>query len=48
MKKRLLQPGAKTSDIIDQYIATIKSALIVDPTGAILQVVAEPIREYLR
>lgn len=48
MKRRLLQPAAKTTDIIDQYISTIKSLLLLDPTSVMLQVVTEPIREYLR
>ena len=48
INRRLLHPGAKTSDIIEQYIGTIKSLLVLDSTGTVLEVVAEPIREYLR
>lgn len=47
-KQRLLHPGAKTVDIVNQYIATVKSLLVVDPAGHILHIVSKPIRQYLR
>ncbi|KAF8322634.1 hypothetical protein DL93DRAFT_2223518 [Clavulina sp. PMI_390] len=46
--KRLLQPGAATSDILQQYVSTIKVLRYLDPPGVILYGVAEPIRRYLR
>eukprot|EP01135_Chromosphaera_perkinsii_P010821 Nk52_evm16s2241 gene=Nk52_evmTU16s2241 len=46
--KRLLHPGANTVDIITQYISAIKSLRIVDPEAIVLNVVCEPVREYLR
>ena len=46
--KRLLQPGAATSDILQQYVSTIKVLRYLDPPGVLLYGVAEPIRRYLR
>lgn len=46
--KRLNHPGANTSQIIDVYINTIKVFRIIDPSDRLLQVVAEPVRSYLR
>ena len=40
--------GAATSDIITQYVHTIKTLREVDPTGMLLEEVSDPIREYLR
>lgn len=31
---RLLQPGAATSDIIQQYVSTIRALQQIDPSGA--------------
>jgi len=45
---RLLHPGARTSDIIESYINTIKSLRILDPTGVALQKIGGIIRRYLR
>ncbi|TIB40487.1 hypothetical protein E3P86_00658 [Wallemia ichthyophaga] len=45
---RLLHAGASTNLILTQYISTIKSLLIIDPSGVLLSSVAEPIRKYLR
>eukprot|EP00026_Physarum_polycephalum_P002809 Phypoly_transcript_02817.p1 GENE.Phypoly_transcript_02817~~Phypoly_transcript_02817.p1 ORF type:complete len:818 (+),score=124.80 Phypoly_transcript_02817:172-2625(+) len=45
---RLLHPGANTSDIISQYISTIKAMKLIDPSGVILDEVGDPIRNYLR
>ena len=46
--KRLNHPGANTSQIIDVYINTIKVFRVIDPSDRLLQVVAEPVRSYLR
>jgi hypothetical protein len=44
LHKRLLQPGATTSDIVDQYILTIKALRYLDPSGVTLEAVGDPIR----
>lgn len=44
----MLHPGAITSDIITQYISTIKVLRIIDPSGVTLDKVSEPIQQYLR
>lgn len=44
----LLHLGSNTVKIIAEYISTIKSFLIVDPTGVLLDKVARPIRKYLK
>ncbi|PVF91727.1 hypothetical protein CPB86DRAFT_802615 [Serendipita vermifera] len=48
ISKRLLHPGADTSDIITFYISMIRCLRVVDPQGVILYRVADPIRSYLR
>ncbi|KAG0240529.1 Anaphase-promoting complex subunit 2 [Actinomortierella wolfii] len=48
MDKRLLHPGAETTDIIDFYIFTIKYLRIFDPSGAMLDRIARSINKYLR
>ena len=45
---RLLHPGAETSQIIDVYINTIKVLREMDPSGELLQVVTQPVRDYLK
>lgn len=45
---KLLHSGANTIDIILCYISTIKSFLIIDPKGVLLDKVVRPIRRYLR
>ncbi|KYQ90483.1 anaphase promoting complex subunit 2 [Tieghemostelium lacteum] len=45
--QRLLQPGAQTTDIISQYISTIQSLRIIDPSGSLIQTVGRPIKQYL-
>ncbi len=47
-QKRLLQPGANTSDIIAQYIALIRAVGVLDPTGVVLSEVSQSTRAYLR
>lgn len=48
MEKRLIHPGAQTSQIIDVYISTIKVLRTMDSSGELLTVVTKPVREYLR
>lgn len=47
-KKRLQHPGANTSDILTQYVLSIKALRALDPSGVILDIVCGPLREYLR
>ncbi|CAG8484281.1 10891_t:CDS:10 [Ambispora leptoticha] len=47
-KKRLLIPGATTTDILKTYISTIKCLRILDPPGVLLEKVTSSIRSYLR
>jgi anaphase-promoting complex subunit 2 len=46
--RRLHHPGANTSQIIDVYMNTIQVLRVLDPSDRLLQVVAEPVRSYLR
>jgi anaphase-promoting complex subunit 2 len=46
--RRLNHPGANTTTIIDVYINTIKVFREIDPSDRLLQIVAEPVRSYLR
>lgn len=48
MQRRLLHAGAATSDIIHQYVSTIKALRDIDESGALLETVGEPIQAYLR
>lgn len=45
--RRLLHPGANTSDIITQYISLIRTLRVLDPSGVVLEVVGEGMRKYL-
>lgn len=47
---RLLHPGAETGQIIDVYISTIKVLrdANMDPSGELLQVATQPVRDYLK
>ena len=47
-EQRLLHPGANTADIITQYISSIRSLKLLDPTGVIVERVCQPIKDYLR
>lgn len=47
-RKRLLHPGASTADILSQYISTMKSLHVVDPSGAAAERVCQPVQAYLR
>lgn len=44
----VLLPGAATTDVIVQYVSTIKALREVDALGVLLEAIADPIREYLR
>ncbi|KAL6452988.1 apc2 Anaphase-promoting complex subunit 2 [Candida maltosa Xu316] len=46
--KNLLHAGANTIDVITTYTKTIKSFLIIDPKGVLLDKVVRPIRHYLK
>ncbi|KAI9506348.1 anaphase promoting complex subunit 2 [Coemansia spiralis] len=48
IQKRLLHPGATTNDILTQYISSIRCLRLLDPSSTVLEIVAQPIREYLR
>lgn len=48
IKTRLLHPGAATTDILQHYTSTIRALQHVDPSGAVLDAVSAPLREYLR
>ncbi|KAL9188455.1 hypothetical protein ACHAXT_006833 [Thalassiosira profunda] len=48
LKARLLHPGAETTQIIEVYINTIKVLREMDPSGELLEVVSQPVREYLK
>lgn len=47
-KARLLHAGADTVDIIMCYISTVRSFLIVDHRGVLLDKASRPIRSYLK
>jgi len=47
-ESRLLIPGIPTTQIIEQYIKTIRILRILDPSAICLEIVSEPIKEYLR
>lgn len=47
-ESRLLHPGVATHDIIDAYITAIKALRLLDPQGIILQIVCDPVRNYLK
>ncbi|KAJ1718852.1 Anaphase-promoting complex subunit 2, partial [Coemansia biformis] len=48
VQQRLLHPGATTGDILTQYISAIRCLRLLDPSSTMLEVVAQPIRSYLR
>ncbi|GLV33864.1 morula [Carabus blaptoides fortunei] len=45
---RLLHPGVSTPDILTAYVAAIRSLRVLDPSGALLDTVTQPIHQYLR
>ncbi|KAI4159989.1 MAG: hypothetical protein LQ342_006117 [Letrouitia transgressa] len=48
VSRRLLQPGAATTEILQMYISIIRAFTLLDPKGVLLDRVARPIRRYLR
>ena len=48
LSHRLLQPGASTTEILQFYISVIRTFAVLDPKGVLLDLVARPIRRYLR
>lgn len=46
--RRLLHPGASTSDIIQHYMSTIRVMNYIDSSGYTLKLVSRPIQNYLR
>ena len=48
LSRRLLQPGASTTEILQIYMAIIRAITMLDPKGVLLDRVARPIRRYLR
>lgn len=45
---QLLHAGSMTSDILQQYLNTIKALRFLDPAGVILESVSDPVRNCLR
>jgi len=48
LERRLLHPGASTSDILHHFVNTIQSLLLVDPHGYLLARATTLVRQYLR
>ncbi|KAJ2230489.1 Anaphase-promoting complex subunit 2 [Coemansia sp. RSA 1722] len=48
VESRLLHPGATTNDVLLQYISSIRCLRLLDPTNTVLEIVANPVRKYLR
>ena len=48
ISRRLLQPGASTTEILQVYIRIIKAFAILESKGVLLDRLAKPIRRYLR
>lgn len=48
IESRLLHPGVKTVDVVHAYIRIIRALRLLDPRGALLDLVSEPIKTYLR
>ncbi|EDK37214.2 hypothetical protein PGUG_01312 [Meyerozyma guilliermondii ATCC 6260] len=46
--QKLLHSGANTVEVITTYAATIRSFLVIDPKGVLLDKVVRPIRRYLK
>ncbi|KAF5286723.1 hypothetical protein FQR65_LT12456 [Abscondita terminalis] len=48
METRLLHPGVSTPDILTAYVASIRSMRVLDPSGLLLEMVTQPMHQYLR
>ena len=46
--RRLLHPGASTSQILDMYVSMIRALRILDSSDLLLNYVAAPVRQYLK
>ncbi|KAK9879331.1 hypothetical protein WA026_004182 [Henosepilachna vigintioctopunctata] len=48
VETRLLHLGVSTSDVLTAYVAAIRSLRFLDPSGLLLEVITQPIHQYLR
>ncbi|KAA8491063.1 Anaphase-promoting complex subunit 2 [Porphyridium purpureum] len=48
LKKRLLHAGARTQDIIFQFVNILKVFSVLDPSSAMVSTITQPLRAYLR
>lgn len=48
LEKRLLHPGVNTTDILTGYVAAIKTIRHLDSTGILLDMITEPVKQYMR
>jgi hypothetical protein len=48
LRTRLLHPGVATSSILDVFLSSVRAVRIVDTTGVLLALTADPIQSYLR
>jgi len=48
LETRLLHPGVNTTEILTFYIEAIRALRFLDPSGVILELVCQPVRNYLR
>ncbi|XP_043207667.1 anaphase-promoting complex subunit 2-like [Amphibalanus amphitrite] len=45
---RLLHPAANTEDILSAYVSAVRALRLLEPSGVLVDLVGEPIRQYLR
>ena len=45
---RLLHPAANTEDILSAYVSAVRALRLLEPAGVLVDLVGEPIRQYLR
>lgn len=48
LETRLLHPGVDTGDVLTGYVAAIKALRHLDSSGVLLEVITEPVKEYLK
>lgn len=48
LERRLLHPGVNTTDILTGYVAAIKTIRHLDSTGILLEMITEPVKQYMR
>lgn len=46
--RRLLHPGVATHDVLTAYTQAIRALRTLDPSGVLLQLVADPLKKYLK